>query len=99
MRTKLITALKPVYIDIINESHMHNVPKGSESHFKIIVVSPLFNNETLIKRHRLVNTLLAEELQHSIHALSIIARTEDQWEADNSVSKSPACLGGDGSKI
>ena len=28
---------------MINESYMHNVPKGSETHFKVVVVSPEFN--------------------------------------------------------
>ena len=28
---------------VINESYMHNVPKGSETHFKVVVVSPEFN--------------------------------------------------------
>ncbi len=33
IRTKL-SSLNPVFLDVINESHKHNVPKGSESHFK-----------------------------------------------------------------
>ena len=27
---------------VINESYMHNVPKGSETHFKVVVVSGKF---------------------------------------------------------
>ena len=34
----------PVHIDIVNESFMHNVPKDSESHFKLLVVSNFFKN-------------------------------------------------------
>ncbi|MDX1810928.1 MAG: BolA/IbaG family iron-sulfur metabolism protein, partial [Gammaproteobacteria bacterium] len=33
IQTKLHAALNPVFFDVINESHMHNVPPGSESHF------------------------------------------------------------------
>ncbi|CAH0516799.1 unnamed protein product [Peronospora belbahrii] len=31
---KLEAAFTPQYLDVVNESYMHNVPKGSETHFK-----------------------------------------------------------------
>ncbi len=33
---------------------MHNVPKGSETHFKVLVVSQQFSDKKLIDRHRFV---------------------------------------------
>ena len=50
---------------------MHNVPSGSESHFKVVVISDKFDKMNLIGRHRLVHETLSEELCGSIHALSI----------------------------
>jgi BolA protein len=35
----LSTSMNLSSLKIINESFMHNVPKGSESHFKIVVVT------------------------------------------------------------
>ncbi|GAL29618.1 cell division protein BolA [Vibrio variabilis] len=55
---KLHQAFHPTHLDVRNESNMHNVPPGSESHFKVIVVSDVFANERLISRHRKVNTVL-----------------------------------------
>lgn len=49
IKKKLIDFLNPSYIEVINESYMHNVPKGSETHFKVIVVSDLFKDKSLIK--------------------------------------------------
>lgn len=49
MRTKLEKNLTPFHLEIINESYMHNVPKGSETHFKVVIVSDKFNNEALIQ--------------------------------------------------
>lgn len=49
IKKKLIDFLNPSYIEVINESYMHNVPKGSETHFKVIVVSDLFKDKPLIK--------------------------------------------------
>ncbi|CAE7830849.1 BOLA1 [Symbiodinium microadriaticum] len=93
IRTKL-SSLNPVFLDVINESYKHNVPKGSESHFKVIVVSEEFEGLPLIKRHRTVNHMLADELAMGVHALSIVAKTPTQWEENMTVSPSPNCLGG-----
>lgn len=49
IKKKLVEAFKPVHLQIINESFMHNVPPGSETHFKVLVVSPTFENVPLIK--------------------------------------------------
>ncbi|MCV6071225.1 BolA/IbaG family iron-sulfur metabolism protein, partial [Escherichia coli] len=44
---KLHSELQPSYLKVINESYMHNVPPGSESHFKVIVVSDSFAGQRL----------------------------------------------------
>lgn len=49
MKQKLETALKPLHLIIANESYMHNVPKGSETHFKVLIVSKEFENKTLLQ--------------------------------------------------
>ncbi|XP_069194804.1 bolA-like protein DDB_G0274169 isoform X2 [Procambarus clarkii] len=97
LRNKLEEALHPTHIEIMNESYMHNVPPGSETHFKVLVVSEAFNDLSLIKRHRLVNATLSEELKKGVHALSIVARTPAQWAKEpQEIECSPACQGGFG---
>ena len=93
---KLLDAFQPSHLDVINESNNHNVPPGSESHFKVVIVAEAFENERLIKRHRLVNGVLSQELAEKIHALAIHTYTAKEWQeqyADNTPS-SPNCLGG-----
>lgn len=41
--------LAPVHLEVVNESYMHNVPKGAETHFKVLVVSDKFEGQALIK--------------------------------------------------
>lgn len=94
IRTKLQQALDPVHLEIINDSHMHAVPRGSETHFRVVVASPRFEGLSLIHRHRLVNDILQEELTGPVHALSIQAKTPQQWEKNPKVNQSPECLGG-----
>ena len=91
-----LAALAPAHLEVVNESHMHSVPKGSETHFKVVVVSPTFDGVGLVQRHRKVNELLAGELTSGLHALSIHALTPAQWEAGGHDLGSPACRGGAG---
>ncbi|XP_062123771.1 bolA-like protein DDB_G0274169 [Drosophila sulfurigaster albostrigata] len=98
MRKALTTELKPLFLDVSNESPMHNTPKQAESHFRVLVVSDKFNDLTLIKRHRLVNDTIKKALEAAgfefMHALSIEAKTPKQWQPDHEPEKSPPCLGG-----
>lgn len=94
IRSKLTSALQPAYMEIVNESYKHSVPPDSESHFKVVVVSDAFEGKSLIDRHRLVNTILQDELKNDIHALSIQAKTLGQWSANPSVASTPNCMGG-----
>lgn len=92
---KITAALAPAYLEVNNESHMHNVPPGSESHFKLVIVSAEFEGKPLIKRHQAVNAILAKELREDIHALSMETHTHADWEKrGGAVLSSPQCLGG-----
>ena len=96
IQEKLSTSLTPIHLDVENESRMHNVPAGSETHFKVFVVSAAFEGMGLVDRHRRINQILADELRGGVHALSIRALSPAQWGAEAARSfQSPKCLGGD----
>jgi BolA protein len=91
---KLESALAPEFLEVRNETHMHNVPPDAESHWKVIIVSPSFEGLMPIKRHRLVNEALREELRQ-IHALALHTLTPEEWfEKAGKVADSPPCEGG-----
>lgn len=46
---KLQSEFNPEFLDVINESASHSVPKGSETHFKVVVVSSVFDNLTTLQ--------------------------------------------------
>ena len=92
--TKKLQALSPEHLEVTNESHMHNVPEGSESHFKVVIVSNDFKDKMLIARHRLVNKALEEELAGGIHALALHTMTMEEWFKKGNAPESPPCLGG-----
>lgn len=92
---KLSDSLTPMHLEVANESHMHNVPPGSESHFKVTIVSERFQGKMLVNRHRMINEVLAEELRGQVHALALHTMTPDEWfEAGGQAPDSPPCLGG-----
>ena len=94
IEARLASTFKIDHLDVVNESHMHNVAPGSESHFKVTIVSDNFADLMLIKRHRLVNSALASELQQ-IHALALHTLTPQEWsERQGRVADSPNCRGG-----
>ena len=74
--------LKPDWLSVINESYLHRSSgPDAESHFKVVVVSSIFEGDRLVARHRRVNSLWAEALQHSIHALALHTYTPAEWLA------------------
>jgi BolA family transcriptional regulator, general stress-responsive regulator len=84
-----------LHLDVINESDRHNVPPGSETHFKVVLVADVFDKMKLLERHRLVNALLTDELAGPVHALAIHAFTRAEWESRmGDAPMSPPCLGG-----
>jgi BolA protein len=95
LQSKLQAGFSPLHLEVVNESHMHNVPEGSESHFKVTVVSDAFTGEPLLRRHRAVNAAVAEELAGGVHALALHTMTPEEWFAKGGQSPdSPPCLGG-----
>ena len=92
IQEKLETGLEPVHLEVINESDNHAVPPGSESHFKVVVVSARFDGQPTLRRHRMVYGLLAEEMAGPVHALAL--HTEEQWRELSASPCSPLCRGG-----
>ena len=91
----MTAAFSPEHLEVRDESHGHSVPRGAESHFRVVVVSSRFAGKSLVARHREVNAAAAEELRTGLHALAIEALTPEQWAArGGQTAASPPCLGG-----
>lgn len=92
---KINSALDPISLIVLNESDQHSGPPGRESHFRIQVVSEMFEGLSLVDRHRKINEILKEELAQAIHALAIETLTENEWmQRNQKIQASPQCLGG-----
>ncbi|MBT3672480.1 MAG: BolA/IbaG family iron-sulfur metabolism protein [Porticoccaceae bacterium] len=92
---KLSRDLDPSTLDVTNESFMHSVPEGSESHFKLVVVSEKFESKRLVQRHQMIYALLRDELAGPVHALAIHTYTSKEWHLkEQDAPDSPKCHGG-----
>lgn len=96
LTAKLLKAFNPTHLELENESYKHSVPPGSESHFKLFIVSHKFEGQPILARHRAINDALRDDStgELPVHALSIQAKTPQQWAAGATMQGTPGCLGG-----
>jgi len=77
LQRKLEEAFAPAIVEVVDDSAKHHghagARPGGESHFNVMIVSPVFEGLGRVERQRRVNRALAEELAGPVHALSIKA--------------------------
>lgn len=95
VRDKLMAEFSPLYLDILDESHMHG-RGGAETHLRVVIVSEKFRDQPLVQRQRLVNALLKPEFSLGLHALALRTLTEEEWQKEGGVDRqsSPLCASG-----
>ena len=81
IKSKLINQFSPFHLELINESFKHSVPKNSETHFKVIIASNKFENMTPVEKHQMVYKVLSDEFTNGLHALSLVVKTEKEWNS------------------
>jgi BolA protein len=95
IQTKLASLFSPSEFQLVNESSSHSGP-GTETHFKVFLVSDKFKDLNRVKRQQAVYAALAEELEGPVHALSMRLLTPEEWSEQNKADMpdSPDCRGG-----
>lgn len=81
-----LQALKPIQIELKNDSekhrgHLHHLGGAGftgETHYKLTLVSALFDGVSRIDRQRMVMDLLKEEFNTGLHALEIKAKASNE---------------------
>jgi len=78
LESKLKQAFSPISLEVIDESAQHHghagARPGGESHFRVRIVAAAFQGKSLVERHRMVNSVLQQELKEQVHALAIEVR-------------------------
>lgn len=76
IRARLEQALSPTLLELVDDSALHAGHEGAKSgggHFRVKIVSPRFEGQRLVMRHRLVYDAVHELMHTEIHALAITA--------------------------
>jgi BolA protein len=75
IESKLNEALSPTFLEVVDESAQHHGHSGArpdgESHFRVKIAAPAFKGKSRVEQHRMINQVLAHELQERVHALVI----------------------------
>jgi BolA protein len=82
IRTRIEEKFDPVSYELVNESHKHGGHAGDDgsgqTHFKLMVVSDLFEGKSRLERQRLVNSALEDVFSLGLHALSLILKAPSE---------------------
>jgi BolA protein len=82
LQAAIAARLAPARIEVVDESHLHaghsGAAPGGETHYSVLVVSPVFQGLNRVARHRLVNAAAADEFATGLHALALTLRTPDE---------------------
>lgn len=69
------------------QCHVNEFSGGSD-HYSVVVVSNTFEGRTLLARHRLIMDLFKDEVESGeVHALTIKAFTQAQWEQEKPLKR------------
>ena len=75
MRRRLIHALHPTRLDLVDDSEAHRGHGGynpaGESHFSLAIESAAFAGKSRVERQRLVYAALGDLMESRVHALTI----------------------------
>ncbi len=85
IRAQLVATFSPLQCQLDDESALHAGHAGAASgggHYRIRLVSALFEGQTRIARHRLVYDCLHDMMHTDIHALAIIALAPSEVSDD-----------------
>lgn len=92
---KLKANLNILKLISIDESHKHNVPKGTLSHLRLFIVSDDFIKLSKIQRQQKIYGILKSEMNDFLHALTMQTLTVEEYQNEtHEIEKSPKCLGG-----
>ncbi len=68
-----LSNLKILYCEIVDETdkHSNHFNGGTETHLKLNIAAELLSGKNTLMQHRMIYSLLEDEFQEGLHALSI----------------------------
>ena len=79
----LAEAFDPETLGVEDESYLHEGHAGARDgrgHFRVLIITSLFEGKTMIERHRMIYRVLDDMMILDIHALAIDAWSPDELD-------------------
>ena len=80
---RLAQALEPETLGVEDESHLHEGHEGAKDgrgHFRVLIIAPVFEDKSMLERHRMLYRVLDDMMRTDIHALAIDAWSPDELD-------------------
>jgi BolA family transcriptional regulator, general stress-responsive regulator len=88
LRQRLMQALQPAHLQLLDESHLHAGHAGAQGgarHYRAQIVTSRFSGLSRVARHRLVYSVLEGMLPHPVHALALELLAPEEAQSSPSV--------------
>jgi BolA protein len=80
---RLAEAFDPEILGVEDESYLHEGHEGAKDgrgHFRVLIITEVFEGKSMIERHRMIYRMLGEMMRLDIHALAIDAWSPDELD-------------------
>jgi BolA protein len=80
---RLAEAFDPETLGVEDESYLHEGHEGAKDgrgHFRVLIITEVFEGKSMIERHRMIYRVLGEMMRLDIHALAIDAWSPDELD-------------------
>ena len=82
--TRLLSeAFDPETLGVEDESYLHEGHEGAKDgrgHYRVLIIASVFEDKSMIERHRMIYRVLDDMMRLDIHALAIDAWTPDELD-------------------
>lgn len=79
----LAEAFDPETLGVEDESYQHEGHAGAKDgrgHFRVLIITEVFEDKSMIERHRMIYRVLDDMMRLDIHALAIDAWSPDELD-------------------
>ncbi len=86
----LRAALQPQHLEVYDDSARHKGHVGAAGgggHFRVVIVSEAFRDQTPVARQRAVYAVLGDAMHSTIHALAMRTLTPEEWREGADASR------------
>lgn len=89
---KIKSKINIFYLKIYDDTNKHILKNNTKKHFRIIIVSEVFHNISLLNRHKKIYAIVRRYIPEKIYSLQINTYSVQEWiSLSSNISKAISC--------